>query len=187
VAVSVEIADAALAGGVARGDLAAFDALVRRYSARVHGLAFRMLGDRAEAEDVTQEVFATAWRRLGDLAEPAAVRTWLFRVAHRECLAVLRRRRTDPLAELPCGAVPVGMGRPPRDPSLVAETVAAVAALRQALRRLPDAQRVAWLLAEVDGLSYAQIAAAVGTTEESVRGRLARARARLAEVMRVWR
>ncbi|GAA1331274.1 RNA polymerase sigma factor [Saccharothrix algeriensis] len=185
---SVEIADAALAGGVARGDLAAFEVLVRRYSGRVFGLAFRILNDRAEAEDVTQEVFATAWRRLDSLSDPAAVRTWLFRVAHRQCLGVLRRNRTDPVGDLPdTGATPVGLGQPPRDPSIVAETVAAVAALRLALRRLPEPQRAAWLLAEVDGLSYAQIALAVGASEESVRGRLARARVRLAEVMKVWR
>ncbi|CCH27561.1 RNA polymerase sigma factor [Actinosynnema sp. NPDC047251] len=184
---SVEIADAALAGGVARGDLAAFEVLVRRYSGRVFGLAYRVLGDRAEAEDVTQEVFATAWRRLGSLTEPAAVRTWLFRVAYRECLGVLRRSRTDPVDELPDRATPVGLGQGPRDPSTVAETVAAVAALRSALRGLPAPQRAAWLLAEVDGLSYAEIASVVGATEESVRGRLARARVRLAEVMKVWR
>ncbi|RKT52052.1 RNA polymerase sigma factor [Saccharothrix australiensis] len=185
---SVESTDSALAGGVARGDLAAFEVLVRRYSGRVYGLAFRMLGDRAEAEDVTQEVFATAWRRLDSLCEPAAVRTWLFRVAHRQCLGVLRRNRTDPVGDLPdWGATPVGAGQGPRDPSLVAEAVAAVAALRLALRRLPAAQRVAWLLAEVDELSYAEIALVVGASEESVRGRLARARVRLAEVMKVWR
>lgn len=186
--VSVDSVDAVLAGGVARGDLAAFEVLVRRYQGRVLGFAVRVLGDRAEAEDVTQEVFATAWRRLDSLAEPAAVRTWLFRVAYRECLGVLRRRRTDPVGELPdFGVTPVGSGQAPRDPSAVAEVVAAVAALRLALRRLPEPQRVAWLLAEVDGLSYAQIALVVGASEESVRGRLARARVRLAEVMKVWR
>ncbi|MEU4801277.1 RNA polymerase sigma factor [Actinosynnema sp. NPDC023587] len=185
---SVEIADAALAGGVARGDLAAFEVLVRRYSKRVFGLAYRVLGDRAEAEDVTQEVFATAWRRLDSLTEPAAVRTWLFRVAYRQCLGVLRRSRTEPVGELPDrGATPVGLGQAPRDPSTVAETVAAVAALRAALRDLPGPQRAVWLLAEVDGLSYAEMAVVVGATEESVRGRLARARVRLAEVMKVWR
>ncbi|MBW4719702.1 RNA polymerase sigma factor [Saccharothrix sp. SC076] len=182
------IADAVLAGGVARGDLAAFEALVRRYSGRVFGLACRVLGDRAEAEDVTQEVFATAWRRLDSLTEPAAVRTWLFRVAYRQCLAVLRSCRTHPVGDLPdWGVTPVGVGQGPRDPSAVAETLAAVTALSQALRRLPEPQRAVWLLAVVDGLTYAEIALVVGASEESVRGRLARARVRLAEAMRVWR
>lgn len=187
----VEIADAELVSCVVRGDRAAFEALVGRFSGRVLGLALRMLGDRADAEDVTQEVFVAAWRGLPELVEPAAVRTWLFRVAHRQCLVVLRRRagrRTEPAAELPdWGATPVGAGAVPSGPERSAEAVAALEALWRALRELPPAQRAVWLLAEVDGLSYAEVAVAVGTTEESVRGRLARARHQLAATMRAWR
>nr|WP_189221366.1 RNA polymerase sigma factor [Saccharothrix coeruleofusca] len=187
----VEIADAELVSSAVRGDRAAFELLVDRFSGRVLGMALRMLGDRADAEDVTQEVFVTAWCGLSALTEPAAVRTWLFRVAHRQCLAVLRSRagrRTDPAAELPdWGATPVGAGVVPRDPERSAEALAALEALWRALRGLPPAQRAVWLLAELDGLSYAEIADALGTTEESVRGRLARARHQLAATMRAWR
>nr|BFF01732.1 hypothetical protein GCM10020241_34070 [Streptoalloteichus tenebrarius] len=73
------------------------------------------------------------------------------------------------------------------DPARVAEAGAGVEALRRALGGLPPPQRAVWLLAEVDGLSYAEIAEVVGASEQAVRGRLSRARTRLAEVMRPWR
>ncbi|GAA3890912.1 RNA polymerase sigma factor [Saccharothrix violaceirubra] len=175
--------DAALADRVARGDALAFEQLVLRYSGRVFGVALRMLGDRCDAEDVTQEVFATAWNRLGELEEPAAVRTWLFRVAERRCLGILRARRCAAVGELPDSSTPLCTPAY-RDPARVTETFAA---LTHALSALTEFQRVTWLLAEVHGLTYAQIAIAVGATEESVRGRLCRARSRLSDAMRNWR
>lgn len=181
-----------LASRVADGDLAAYELLVRRYSDRVFALALRMLADRGEAEDVTQESFVRAWASLHTLTEPAAVRTWLFRIAHRECLDVLRRRRsrsTSAVADLPEGGRSVGAGQPDArtQPERATESGQAVDALRAALAGLPDNQRAVWLLAEVDELSYAEIAVVVGTTEQAVRGRLSRARANLAEVMTAWR
>lgn len=187
-----DLPDAVLAARTAAGDAAAFEALLRRYQDRVFGLALRMVCDRAEAEDVTQDTFVTAWRRMGELADPGAVRTWVFRIAHRECLAVLRRRRdrrTDPAPQVPDGLLGIGVARPTSasDPQRAAEVDAGVRALRLALGELPAPQRAVWLLAEVDGLSYAEIARVVGTSEHAVRGRLARARSRLAEVLRAWR
>jgi RNA polymerase sigma-70 factor (ECF subfamily) len=184
--------DADLASGVAAGDVAAFEALLRRYSDRVLGLAVRMLGDRAEAEDVTQEVFVIAWRRLAELEDAGAVRTWLFRVAHRRCLGILRKRRdrrTDPVDVLPDAgrSVAGGDATGSSDPQRVVLAGAGVDALRVALAALPAPQRSVWLLAEVDGLSYAEIGEVVGATEQAVRGRLSRARARLAEAMHAWR
>ncbi|SHE70382.1 RNA polymerase sigma factor [Streptoalloteichus hindustanus] len=182
--------DATLATRAAHGDIVAFETLLRRHSDRVLGLALRTLGDRAESEDVTQEVFVIAWRRLGELAEPAAVRTWLFRIAHRRCLAVLRQRRdrrTDPVGTLPEPGGEAVSGGAAADPARVAEASAGVAALRRALAGLPPPQRAVWLLAEVDGLSYAEIARVVGVSDQAVRGRLSRARASLAEAMRAWR
>ncbi|WP_189061814.1 RNA polymerase sigma factor [Longimycelium tulufanense] len=188
---TADVDDGTLAIRAADGDVAAFEMLLRRYSDRVFGLALRMVGDRGEAEDIAQEVFVTAWRRMAELADPGAVRTWLFRIAHRQCLGVLRRRRdrrTDPVEALPeTAGTAVGVGTAAGDPARLAEAGAGVEALRRALAGLPPSQRAVWLLAEVDGLSYAEIAAVVGSSEQAVRGRLSRARARLAEVMRAWR
>ncbi|WP_223198745.1 RNA polymerase sigma factor [Solihabitans fulvus] len=184
-----EIEDAALSARTALGDVAAFELLLRRYQDRVFGMSLRMLGDHGEAEDASQEVFVTAWRRMSELSDPGAVRTWLFRIAHRHCLGVLRKRRdhrtypTDDLSGVDGKSMVDGW----TDPQRATEAGAGVRALRVALRQLPPAQRAVWLLAEVDGLSYAEIAELVGTGEQAVRGRLSRARTRLAESMRVWR
>jgi len=188
-----EPADAVLARRAGDGDLPAFELLVRRYSDRVFALALRMLDDRGEAEDVTQEAFIKAWKAMNTLTEPAAVRTWIFRIAHHECLAVLRKRKsrsTSAVAEVPEGhAISVGGAQEDADtqPERATESHHAADALRAALAQLPDNQRAVWLLAEVDGLSYAEIARVVGSSEQAVRGRLSRCRAKLAGVMQPWR
>jgi RNA polymerase sigma-70 factor, ECF subfamily len=182
-----ESSDAVLAARAAAGDAAAFERLLLRYQDRVYRLALRMVGDPAEAEDIAQEVFLTAWRHLPALADPAAVRTWLFRIAHRQCLVLFRTRRThptEPTAAFPDSAPMTGGAF---DPPRVAEAGAGVRALGAALAGLPPPQRAVWLLAEVHGLPFAEIAEVVGTTEQAVRGRLCRARSRLAELMRAWR
>lgn len=182
-----------LATRAADGDLPAFELLVRRYSDRVFALALRMLSDRGEAEDVSQEAFVKAWKSMDTLSEPAAVRTWIFRIAHHECLAVLRKRKsrlTTPVDEMPeWGASAIGSAQldARTQPERATEASQAAAALRRALDGLPHNQRAVWLLAEVDGLSYAEIAQVVGTSEQAVRGRLSRARASLAVVMQEWR
>ncbi|MGP4018404.1 RNA polymerase sigma factor [Saccharopolyspora sp. 5N708] len=182
--------DAVLATSIAAGDVDAFELLVRRYSDGVFGMALRMLGDRAEAEDVVQEVFVTVWRRAGGIAAPTALRPWLFQVARRRCLIVLRRRRThrtDPVGVVPEHRGAVGAAVLTADPQRVVEADAGVLALRRALAGLPTRQRDVWLLAEIDGLSYLEIGERVGAGEQAVRGRLFRARASLADMMRAWR
>ncbi|MBP2321556.1 RNA polymerase sigma-70 factor (ECF subfamily) [Kibdelosporangium banguiense] len=176
--------DATLVGRALSGDHQAFSMLLGRYSERIFLMALRILGDRADAEDVAQEVSVTAWRRLSELSDPAAVRTWLFRVAHRQCLGVLRTRRDHVLTD----AVPdLAASHPASDPQRMAEAIAAVQALRQALADLPPPQRKTWLLAEIHGLPHLEIARLDGGTEQAARARLARAKVRLAVAMRAWR
>jgi RNA polymerase sigma-70 factor, ECF subfamily len=176
--------DATLVSRALDGDHDAFSMLLSRYSRRIFLMALRILGDRADAEDVAQEVSVTAWRRLSELSDPAAVRTWLFRVAHRQCLGVLRARRDHELI----GAVPdLAASHPASDPHRMAEAIAAVRALDAALAELPPPQRKTWLLAEIHGLPHLEIARLDGGTEQAARARLARARVRLATAMRAWR
>ncbi len=174
--------DATLVARARDGDTRAFEALVCRYQRPVYRMALRMLGGGADAEDVTQEVFVTAWRQLPGIREDAAIRTWLYRAATNRCLNLLRAQR--PSRPLEAGAA-ASADRSP-SPEERAETADALEALRAALDQLTPAQRSAWLLRQIEGLSYAEIADILQTTPQAVRGRLSRARAELAEAMKPW-
>jgi RNA polymerase sigma-70 factor (ECF subfamily) len=165
------------------GDVQAFEQLVRRYQGPMYRLALRMLASRGDAEDVAQEVFLTAWRRLGQLEQDASFVGWLYRTTTNRCLNVIRARKPTSDAELDQHESVGSSGRPER----AAETSAQMTALTAALDLLTSEQRACWLLREVHGRSYDEIADATGTTSTAVRGRIARARAQLAEVMAPWR
>lgn len=174
--------DATLVARARDRDVRAFEELVRRYQGAMFGHAVRMLADRAEAEDAVQEVFVTAWRRLSELHADAAFSSWLYRSTTRRCLNVLRSRK--PATEFDVGLVAAG---PAGQPDRAAVVSAQLEALTAALQRLTPEQRACWLLREVEDLPYEEIAEVVGTTATAVRGRIARARAQLAEVMAPWR
>jgi RNA polymerase sigma-70 factor (ECF subfamily) len=164
------------------GDVHAFERLVTCYQARMYRLAVRMLGRPSDADDVVQEAFVTAWRRLTELRSGAAFESWLYQITTNRCLNVLRARK--PTAELDPETAP---GRVEFQPENAAEISGELAALREALTTLTPVQRACWLLREAHGRSYEEIAVIVGTSTTAVRGRIARARAQLAEVMRPWR
>lgn len=179
-----ELDEATLVARARDRDAGAFEVLVRRYERRIYALCVRMLGPgNQDAQDVAQEAFITAWRRLPDIEQDGAFGGWLYRIATNRCLTVLRTKRpTSPIDEHAPAAV-----APDEDPQRSAQNSAAMDALSHALQRLPPPQRAAWLLREVHGRSYDEIAELVGTTTTAVRGRIARARIELAEVMAPWR
>ncbi|GAA4554352.1 RNA polymerase sigma factor [Amycolatopsis samaneae] len=175
--------DATLVARARDGDTRAYEQLVSRYQVPIFGLATRMLRDRGDAEDTVQEVFLNAWRHLDQLHDGAAFLGWLCRATTNRCLNTLRARRPvrrEDFDQLPS---PHAAQRPDH----AAQTSAQLAALLAALDQLTADQRACWLLREVHGLSYADIAAAVETSATAVRGRIARARAHLAEAMTPWR
>ncbi|GAA1598329.1 MULTISPECIES: RNA polymerase sigma factor [Kribbella] len=177
----IELDEATLVARARDRDAGSFELLVRRYQRRIYTLCLRMLdGASGEAEDIVQETFVTAWRRLPEIQNDAAFGGWLYRTATNKCLTVLQRRR--PTVDLDDQHPATD-----HDPARTAGTSAAMDALSQALRQLPPQQRACWLLREVHGRSYQEIAELVGTTPTAVRGRIARARAELAEVMKPWR
>ncbi|MEV8377705.1 RNA polymerase sigma factor [Kribbella sp. NPDC056861] len=181
----VELDEATLVARARDRDPAAFEMLVRRYQRRIYSLCLRMLnGASGEAEDVAQEVFVTAWRRLPEIEHDAAFGSWLYRTATNKCLTILQRRK--PIDELDDHNVPIEGGID-GDPARAVNNSEAMKALTLALAQLPPPQRACWLLREVHGRSYNEIAELVGATPTAVRGRIARARAELAEVMKPWR
>ncbi len=175
--------DATLVARARDGDVRAYEQLVRRHQGQMYRLALRMLGGTGDAEDVVQEVFLTAWRRLPRLQDDGAFVAWIYRSTTNRCLNVIRARKpVAPLDGDQHEAVRAG-DRPER----AAETRAQLSALVSALDTLTADQRACWLLREVHGRSYGEIAEIIGTTSTAVRGRIARARAQLAEVMSPWR
>lgn len=175
------------------GDTAAFEHLVLTYQDRLFRLAYRMLNDRGEAEDIVQETLTTSWRGLPMLADVDAFGAWVYRLATNKCLDLLRRRSahaeniTNPdemHTVTEAGASPVSDGS---DPAREAEWSAEQDGLTAVLNTLPAAQRACWLLREMHGSSYTEISATLKISPTTVRGMLARARHRIAEGMSQWR
>jgi RNA polymerase sigma factor (sigma-70 family) len=158
------------------GSDAAFDLLFERYRTRLLGFCRHMLGSREDAEDVLQEVFAASYNAIKADSRDINVRPWLYRIARNRCLNHLRRPTQD--------------GRDTMDDQVhahgisTADLVSRRADFRTVLediQKLPETQRTALLLREMDALSYEQIAEAMDNTVPSVKSLLVRARMSLAE------
>lgn len=176
--------DTVLVVRAAEGDDDAFELLVRRHSPVLLRLATRLLGDRADAEDAVQDSFVNAWRRLPEFRRQAAFLTWMYRIVTNRCLNVLRSRR--PTSDLDAVAEPSAPDHQ-ASPTRAAESSAAAEAMSRALNGLSAEQRACWVLRELHGLSYDEIADSVGITHQAVRGRIYRARRHLMEAMDAWR
>jgi RNA polymerase sigma-70 factor, ECF subfamily len=163
------------------GDVRAFEALARRHQAALYRLAVRVMGDPTEAEDALQEALVDAWRRIARFRGDSAFSTWMYRVVTNRCLRMLQRRRPVPVEQLDESSAA------PDSPESSAELDAHMTALGTAVQGLRDELRICWVLRELEGLGYAEIAQVTGASEDAVRGRIHRARTQLAEVMRPWR
>jgi RNA polymerase sigma-70 factor (ECF subfamily) len=152
-------------------DLAAFDALMVRYQRQVIGTALRILGNRDDALDAAQEVFFRLYQHRGRVEENPG--PWLYRVTVNVCFDLRRRRREFPMVE--------GFEPSPEQPAFDAELdqERRRAIVKQALRHLPEKERAAIVLREIEGLSTAEVAAALGTSEVTVRSNVSTGKAKL--------
>ncbi len=159
-----------------RGDRQAFEELVRLTHRRVYSLAYRLTGDRTEAEDVAQEAYLRMFRGLAGFREEARFETWMHRIVTNCAISMLKRRGRfgDVLAEEPAD-VPV--------PDSTAPRLADRDALSRAMATLPEGQRVVLLMKDVYDLSCREIGEEVGIEEGAVKVRLHRARKRLKELL----
>jgi len=174
--------DSIVAGRAADGDAAAFAVLVRRYTAMMRAYARRILPGTAEVDDVVQDAFITAWHRLPELEDPGKVKSWLMRITSRKAVDHLRASR--PYSDIDRVEAPAPAQTAP---ARVVEARAGVAALGQALRELPDGQRECWVLREMGGYAYEEIADELDISLSTVRGLLARARKYIIVRMEQWR
>jgi RNA polymerase sigma factor (sigma-70 family) len=170
--------DEALLAGMAAGDPQAAAAFVRRYQARVYGLALTVVGVPAAAEDVAQEAFVRAWRFAGGYdPRRGAVATWLLTITRNAAVDVLRVSRDYPYE--PDALLAVLAAREPAEDRL-ADRVADVDRVRAGLRALPTAQATAVVMATFYGLTAQEIAdrenVPLGTAKTRIRLGLARLR-----------
>ena len=164
--------EVALLAAFAQGDSAAARVLTDRLLPRVFRFAARILGDRAEAEDVAQEAMLRLWRQAPNWRPgEAQVATWVYRVASNLCTDRLRRRRSRPTAPIEDAGDPAD-GTPGSEARL--HQAARLAALQDALAELPDRQRQAVVLRHLEGLSNPEIAEVLGIGIEAVESLTAR-------------
>jgi RNA polymerase sigma-70 factor, ECF subfamily len=157
------------------GDPDAFTVLVRRHRDRLWSVALRTMRDREEAADALQDALLSAYRNAAGYRGDAAVTTWLHRVVVNACLDRMRRRAVRP--SVPLGDTDV--------PALSDEHEALERRLdiRAALARLPEPQREAIVLVDLQDLSVAEAAAYLGVAEGTVKSRCSRGRVALARLL----
>ena len=168
------------------GELDAFNLLVERYQRPVFGLCVRMLSSAAAAEDAAQDTMISAWRGLSGY-RGGSFQAWILRIAGNQCRDELRKRKRRPqdsldglMEERGDGAVGPADVRGPEDRSLDSETGRTILA---GLNTLPEDQKLAILLCDVQGLPYDEIADAMRTSVGTVKSRISRGRARMRDYL----
>jgi len=176
------MSDAGIVELVLRGDQNVFAILVERYKDAVQNLAYRMLGNTTEAEDVTQEAFVRAYTQLATYKPAHKFSTWLLSIASHLSIDQLRRRRflALPLDDVPFLEWIVDAGVSPEQSALRGEQHDEV---QTYLQRLPGKYRAVIVLRYWHDFSYDEIAAALHLTPALVKARLHRARELLARYM----
>lgn len=183
--------DAAIVERVQRGDKAAFGLLVRKYQHKIAGLVSRFVRDRAEVEDVVQEVFIKAYRAMRGFRGESAFYTWLYRIAINTAKNYLvAHARRPPPADLDAEDLEsTELGRPLRDittPEGNLSTKQMSERISHAIAALPEELRTAIMLRELEGMSYEEIASAMDCPVGTVRSRIFRAREAIDRELEPW-
>jgi RNA polymerase sigma-70 factor (ECF subfamily) len=169
--------DESLLAAHLRGDPRAFGTLVTRHERRIFGLCLRILGNREDAEDATQEAFLAALRKAASFRRAAAFSTWLYRIAVNAATDQARRRGRSRLTTL--DPEDAGVVADPRAADL-GESVTAAVAVQTALARVPEEFRVAVVLCDLYRVPYADAAQILEVPVGTVKSRVFRGRAALA-------
>ena len=178
------------------GDAIYFKTLVRRYQNRIFSAAYRMLGSKEEAEEVTQDTFVRMHQNLDNFKRQATFGAWLFRIAHNQCIDVLRARQRkkgvkvlpfNPSSTLEPGEEDGYMiGQLADDgpsPGQSLDLSEQTGIIFESLKKLPETQRAVLVLHDIEGFSYQEIADIVGTNLGTVRSRLHYGRLKMKELL----
>ncbi|HEY2933842.1 MAG TPA: sigma-70 family RNA polymerase sigma factor [Acidobacteriota bacterium] len=170
----------ALVEALKKGDAAAFELAFNAYKSLVYNLSYRILLNKEDALDVSQEVFLTVFQKIATFRGDCSLKSWLFRITFNKSLNKRKwwhrrgKSRTEPLTLL--HAERIGNGHKERpDVSCLCHEVEDL--VRSSMDKLPVVQRAAILLRDLEGCSYEEIAEITGTGVGTVKSRIARARA----------
>jgi RNA polymerase sigma-70 factor (ECF subfamily) len=172
-----------------RGDVEAFNQLVRLYEGRVYTLCLRMLGDPDAAADVAQDTFISAYKNLHRF-RGGLFRAWILRIATNACYDALRARKRRPAVSLNAtfsddeDGSGFDLPDPTESPDDAAQRRELNAAIAAGIAQLPEDQRIVIILSDVQGLAYEEIAQVTNSNLGTVKSRLSRGRARLRDILR---
>ncbi len=177
----------ALIGAAQRGNLNAFNELVLHYQNQVYNLAYRIMGEGDSASDATQEAFISAYRAIGRY-RGGSFRAWLMRIVTNACYDELRRRKRRPTSSLDALHVTEAapgqvLAQRSEDPEAYAQRQELNRLLHDGLQTLPQEQRAALVLSDVQGYNYKEIAEIAGVSLGTIKSRLSRARAKMRDYL----
>jgi RNA polymerase sigma-70 factor, ECF subfamily len=186
------------------GDLDAFNRLVASYEQRIYNLCVRMLSDTDAAADATQDAFINAYKAMGRFRAPQSdaqgmvnsFRTWLYRIASNICYDALRARKRHPSTSLDAlisdsgeqdyettGNFSLAHGLTTEGPESSALRTELSREIQRGLTHLPEDQRLALILCDIQGFSYEEIATVTNSSLGTVKSRISRARARMRDYL----
>ena len=168
--------DEALARRFTDGESATFEELVHRHGTSVYNLCLRMLGRPEDAHDATQETFFAVFRKISSFRGDAAFTTWLHRIALNACYDSLRKRRRNPIGDVP-------EDEPDTHSVDPAERAADTVDVQRALMLVPQDFRSVLVLHDVQDMPYDQISEVLGIPTGTVKSRLHRGRLALADLL----
>jgi RNA polymerase sigma-70 factor (ECF subfamily) len=183
--VTVAPSDADLAAEALAGSEAACRALVARNATSAVNLAARMVGNRAQGEDLAQEAFVRAFARLASYDTGRSFASWFFQIVRNATIDYLRLKRIDTVSldQLDAAGHAVGVTAASNSPEKHAERAALACALNGALENIRPEYRAAIVLRYQEGLALSEIAAALGVPEGTVKTYLHRGRRELASTL----
>jgi len=175
------------------GDNRAFEEIVRRYRDKAHGLAYHLLGNREDAEDISQEAFVIVYRKISGFRGESSFQTWFYRIVVNLCHSHLRRRRWKNMIGYGSGNEKgdekaiideMSLRTMAKDVSAEMDKVKLKNAVENAIRSLPAQQREVFVMKHFHGMKISEIAECLKCAEGTIKSHLFRAIKNLQEILR---
>jgi RNA polymerase sigma-70 factor (ECF subfamily) len=171
------------------GDTTLFNDVVNRWQDKIYNTAISIVQNEEDAEDITQEVFVQLHESIGSIRGEALLSTWLYRVTVNKALDHEKKKKSKKRG----GLLKSFFIREESDepvhfehPGVLAENKESAKALFHAMKKLPESQRIAFVLYKIEGNSFDEIAAITGNTRMAVESLMARAKTNLRKILKIW-